>query len=226
MSYKVRKLVVGKGRTLSNEEKGEWLKEYCELEIDIPDEHDLSAAKENADCLLNEWLGIAQPAGVQKKQEKAWNPDAIKWEKAQGSKGEYEKSEDVNSLDFKNLIKDLNAHGGKLYQDGWFMWLYKNGATVGRKLKGKAKAPASPEAPKVAPPPVAMRTIEDIKKTFPKDLADLLSFEEKENSIIIKPRQFLGSENFSKIADIVKQQGGEYISTGKNSHFKIPLKTS
>lgn len=69
-----------------------------------------------------------------------WNPEKIKWSQEQGTKGPFQKSEDMDSLDFKNLIKDLNAHGGKLYQDGWFMWLYQNGATVGRKLKGKAKA--------------------------------------------------------------------------------------
>ena len=66
----------------------------------------------------------------------------------------------------------------------------------------------------------------DIKAIFPENLRQLLSFEEKEGFCIIKPRQFLGSENFAKIADIVKTKGGEYISSGKNSHFRIPIKTS
>lgn len=67
---------------------------------------------------------------------------------------------------------------------------------------------------------------QDIEAIFPESLRQLLSFEEKEGFYIIKPRQFLGSENFAKIADIVKTKGGEYISSGKNSHFRIPIKTS
>ncbi|MEM3697884.1 MAG: hypothetical protein QXQ94_10400 [Candidatus Bathyarchaeia archaeon] len=67
---------------------------------------------------------------------------------------------------------------------------------------------------------------QNIDELFPKDLRQLLTFEEREGFCIIKPRQFLGSENFAKIADIVKAKGGEYISSGKNSHFRIPIKTS
>jgi hypothetical protein len=147
-------------------------------------------------------------------EKPTWDPGKIKWSQEEGAKGPFEKSEDVDSLDFKNLIKDLNAHGGKLYQDGWFMWLYKNGATVGRKLKGKAKAPASQD------------DAQNITEKFPEDLRGILSFECQADVIIIKPRQFLGSETFAKVVDIVKQQGGEYVSAGKDSHFKIPLKTS
>jgi hypothetical protein len=59
---------------------------------------------------------------------------------------------------------------------------------------------------------------------FPDDLESLLSFEEKEEYIVIKPRQFLGSDNFSKIASIVRGVGGEYVSAGKASHFRVPKK--
>ena len=59
---------------------------------------------------------------------------------------------------------------------------------------------------------------------FPSELGDLLSFEEEENYIIVKPRQYLGGENFAKIASIVRGAGGEYISAGKESHFRIPKK--
>jgi len=67
-----------------------------------------------------------------------------------------------------------------------------------------------------------MRKIEDIKTLFPKDLGEMLMFEEMEEDIIIKPRQYLGSENFAKIASIVRDAGGEYISAGRESHFRIP----
>jgi hypothetical protein len=145
-------------------------------------------------------------------EKPAWDAAKIKWSQEAGVKGPFEKSEDVDSPDFKNLVKDLKAHGGKLYQDGWFMWLYKNGATVGRKLKGKAKAPASQD------------DAQNIAEKFPEDLRGILSFECQADAIIIKPRQFLGSENFAKIATIVKQLKGDYISAGKQSHFRIPLK--
>lgn len=65
----------------------------------------------------------------------SWNPERIKWEQAQGSSGPYEKSEDVNSLDFKTMLKDLASHQGKLQRDGYFYWAFQNGSTVGRKRK-------------------------------------------------------------------------------------------
>jgi hypothetical protein len=98
------------------------------------------------------------------------------------------------------------------------VWLYKNGATVGRKLKGKGKPKAKESDSQDA------KTIESIKQKFPQELQELLSFEVQDESAIIKPRQFLGSENFAKIASTIKEQGGDYISQGKQSHFRIPLK--
>ena len=68
------------------------------------------------------------------------------------------------------------------------------------------------------------KTIEDIRIAFPEDLESLLSFEEKGDYIMVKPRQFLGSENFAKIASAVRGMGGEYISAGKASHFRVPKK--
>jgi hypothetical protein len=69
------------------------------------------------------------------------------------------------------------------------------------------------------------KSVEDIRMAFPEDLENLLSFEEKGEYIIIKPRQFLGSENFAKIASAVRGMGGEYISAGRDSHFRVPKKT-
>jgi len=70
-----------------------------------------------------------------------------------------------------------------------------------------------------------LRTIDDVQKAFPHDLLGLLFFEVTEEYIIIKPRQYLGSENFSRIASIVRDQlRGEYVSQGKESHFRVPRK--
>jgi hypothetical protein len=103
--------------------------------------------------------------------------------------------------------------------------------TVSASLKSLAVSQLPRPAPS-APAPVTpdvreKRTeIEDIKMMLPEDLENLLSFEEKVEYIIIKPRQFLGSENFSKIASIVRGIGGDYVSAGKESHFRVPRKKS
>ncbi|MEM3626525.1 MAG: hypothetical protein QXZ25_00685 [Candidatus Bathyarchaeia archaeon] len=89
---------------------------------------------------------------------------------------------------------------------------------------------AQPETATTPPPTVAPKiaertqSIEDVRLMFPEDLGNLLSFEEKEDYILIKPRQFLGSENFAKIASVVRGMGGDYISAGKASHFRVPKK--
>ena len=89
-------------------------------------------------------------------------------------------------------------------------------------------APTPPAAPVPQPamPEISERTkdIEDLKMMFPEDLESLLSFEEKEDYVMIKPRQYLGSENFAKIASVVREIGGEYVSAGKASHFRVPRK--
>ncbi|MEM2738706.1 MAG: hypothetical protein QXK93_06965 [Candidatus Bathyarchaeia archaeon] len=78
---------------------------------------------------------IAKLVGVEEKPKPSWNPDKIKWEKAQGFRGEFERSEDVNNPEFKALLKDLAQHNGKLTRNGWFYWTFKNGSTVGRKRR-------------------------------------------------------------------------------------------
>jgi len=64
-------------------------------------------------------------------------------------------------------------------------------------------------------------TVDSVKAIFPEDLSSLLSFEDKDDKIILKPQRFLGSENFAKIASTVRGLGGEYVSAGKGSHFRI-----
>jgi len=73
---------------------------------------------------------------LEETEDKAkWNASKIKWFEAEGFKGKYQRSEDVNSVDFKNLLKDLAEHNGNLTREGWFYWVFKNGSTVGRKKR-------------------------------------------------------------------------------------------
>ena len=76
----------------------------------------------------------------------------------------------------------------------------------------------------VAPQTSNERSVDDIRLSFPEELESRLSFDEKGDYIIIKPKMFLGSENFAKIASAVRGMGGEYISAGKDSHFRVPKK--
>ena len=100
--------------------------------------------------------------------------------------------------------------------------------TVSASIKSMAVSQITQPTPQTAAPvsheAYEKKSIEDIRMVFPEDLEHLLSFEEKGDYIIIKPKQFLGSENFAKIASAVRGIGGEYISAGRDSHFRVPKK--
>jgi hypothetical protein len=102
-----------------------------------------------------------------------------------------------------------------------------------RSISTSLKSLGTSQAPKAmptqtTPSPVAgettpkQRSIDEIRMSFPEELENRLGFEDKGDYIIIKPKQFLGSENFAKIASAVRGMGGEYISAGKDSHFRVP----
>jgi hypothetical protein len=85
---------------------------------------------------LEAFLDVVEAGIVQARrvlEGSSWNPDTIKWEARDGTKGPYERSEDVNNLQFKAMLKELAAHDGKLTRDGLFYWTFQNGHTVGRK---------------------------------------------------------------------------------------------
>ena len=66
--------------------------------------------------------------------------------------------------------------------------------------------------------------LENAKKMFPNEIIDKIDLEVSDSHLIVRPKQFLGSKLFSELADIARNKlGGEYISAGKDSHFKIPL---
>jgi hypothetical protein len=132
MSFKVSKITVGKGRTVSDEKQGTWIRQYYEAEVTISDESQIELAKNSVEALLDMWL-----RGESLVQPEKWTYDMskIRWEQAHGSSGPYERSEDVNSRDFKALLKDVQAHGGKMTIGDYFVWAFKNGATLGRKKR-------------------------------------------------------------------------------------------
>ncbi len=109
------------------------------------------------------------------------------------------------------------------------------GGGQGQTQPAAAPKPVTPK-PTVMPPPAPeasaptagtkLRSLDDIRMSFPEELEARLGFEDKGEYITIKPKQFLGSDNFAKIASAVRGMGGEYISAGKDSHFRVPKKKS
>jgi len=102
-----------------------------------------------------------------------------------------------------------------------------------RSVSGSIKSLAVSQITQPTTPTVAVhsatvekkKNLQDIRMAFPEDLENLLSFEERDDYIMVRPRQFLGSENFAKVASAVRGLGGEYISAGRDSHFRVYKKT-
>ena len=145
--------------------------------------------------------------------------DLLKFEAQKGEKlGEFEIADKKNSIAQNwtqafNILNQNNATINNRFHGPSYIyayWIY-NERIFRKRLKG-SPASALPQAQS------------NVANLFPQDLAEILTFKEEEAFIIVKPRQFLGSDNFSKIAAIVRSANGEYISAGKTSHFRIPKK--
>jgi hypothetical protein len=95
-------------------------------------------------------------------------------------------------------------------------------AEVSKSLKAVTGSAAAPSTAVSAAPSGKKRGVNDVKDAFSSELAGMLLFEESGSFVIVKPRRFLGSDNFARIASIVRDLGGEYISAGRSSHFKVP----
>ena len=102
-----------------------------------------------------------------------------------------------------------------------------------RAVSSSIKSTLGVKATQPAPQPSAVvssgvqgekSSVNEVRLAFPEDLELLLSFQEKTDHIMVKPKQYLGSENFARIASTVRGLGGEYISAGKDSHFRVPKK--
>jgi len=64
-------------------------------------------------------------------------------------------------------------------------------------------------------------TVDSVAKKFPMELKNKLFFEDAGEYVVVRARKYLGQEDFKKIAEIVRSLGGEYVSAGKDSHFRI-----
>ncbi len=67
-----------------------------------------------------------------------WNPDAVKWAEATGPSGEYQLATLENNhdnRDFREMLRDLEEHDGRLSREGWFYWRFQQKTSVGRKKR-------------------------------------------------------------------------------------------
>lgn len=188
---------------------------------------DFANAVEAACVQLKRYVGKQQALGI---KEDIFSK-LLAWEETKGDRlGEYQTTTQKgnnNSLAFihaLNILKRNNASINARFHDEnykYSYWLYeKKPGVIYRQHLGEKKD----EAPATVEKPQGTEAVEKVRQYFPKALEELLTFEMIENYIVIKPRQYLGSENFAKIASIVRDNDGEYISTGKESHFKVPIK--
>jgi len=81
---------------------------------------------------------LEKKAPPEAKPLKPWDPGKIKWIPENGFRGPYErypgKDQKAEATDdYKNMLEDLKAHGGKLTRNSFFYWIFQDQATVGRK---------------------------------------------------------------------------------------------
>ena len=94
-------------------------------------------------------------------------------------------------------------------------WIKEEVARISGVQRGEEKPSGEPAVRQ----PV---TIDSVSRMIPMDLKKDLYFEDTGEYILVKSRRYLGQEAFRKVAGIVIDQlGGEYISMGKDSHFRI-----
>lgn len=62
-----------------------------------------------------------------------WDPKEIEWRQTEGPKGIYERANKQSNHAYQMLVKDLQAHDGRLTRNNFFYWLFKEGDAVGRK---------------------------------------------------------------------------------------------
>jgi len=117
--------------------------------------------------------------------------------------------------DFTDMLTELEAAVAKMKQQ------------IAR-LVGVAEAKTAAAAQTLQPQTqkeaqlTGQEQLERVKQIFG-ELAGYLTFTAAEGKVVVRARQFLSNEVFSKVANITRTLGGRYISAGKESHFEIPL---
>jgi len=111
------------------------------------------------------------------------------------------------SREFDDSVTPVEA-GYTYVRDQVEAWIRETG-----KVSGESR-----EKPAEVKPTV---TVDSVAKKFPQELKNQLFFEESGEYVVVRARKYLGQDDFKRIAEIIRSLGGEYISAGKDSHFRI-----
>ena len=94
---------------------------------------------------------------------------------------------------------------------------------INQKTAKRPNQPLKPAAPATQKSVMPSDPISKMQSHFTVDLLDRLTFTEKGKDVVIKPVAFLGSEIFAEVSRVVRGMGGEYVSAGKDSHWRVPI---
>lgn len=126
----VKRIKVSKGLSIQTDAGWERYELGYEIGGTFQDEQIISNLEDNAleniERKLRTWTNkdSEMPAG--------FDIDAIKWEPSQGAHGPFERSVDIENPEFKKAVKILTPCR-KLVWNKWFIWLFKDNKTLGRK---------------------------------------------------------------------------------------------
>ena len=115
--------------------------------------------------------------------------------------------------------KDNPLEVWNILADNTEMWYISE---KNKKEKSASTAPTTTtSAPATQQPKEQARNI-DILKEFTEEQENRLTAKREGNAWIITPKQFLGTEMFAQISATIRSLHGEYISAGKDSHWRVP----
>lgn len=217
---KITEITVTKGRSVNIKTKEEWRSAEYTVKATITDQEEAPIATAEIERFIDERLGKLTPA-PQLPQLDPEELAGLPWKSYQTK----QPCKPGEAGWIFNNVKGAEALLDFIKKQGEGVRVQMGPHNFNVKLSGDkqqfiGRVPVKKGVPKQGKASV------NIEGLFPEDLRQLLSFNEEADTCIIKPRQFLGADNFSKIAAIVRAAGGTYISDKENSRFEIPKKTA
>ena len=85
---------------------------------------------------VNKILETTEPK-EEPKTEREYDLSKIKTERTEGPSGFYQKATEQDNEDYRNLLKSLKAHDGKLTRNGFWIWLFNDEKSIGMKPSKK-----------------------------------------------------------------------------------------
>ena len=62
-----------------------------------------------------------------------------------------------------------------------------------------------------------------LSRRLGRSASDFLDVDVEGEFLVVRPKQYLGSELFSEVHEVVREFNGTYVSAGKQSHWRVPL---